>query len=219
MSKTKVVIIGAGSFGREVHMSLNYMQEQYDQFEILGYLDDDSSLKGKLVNNLVVLGGLEWLQDHKSDNIRYIVTIAEPSVRKKVISELESAFLPQEIIHPSTIYSETSKIGKGTIVQPGCIITTNTQIGNYVHTNLHVTIGHDCIIEDYVTINPGVHINGNTNIGEGTFVGSGVTMKQGISIGKWCVIGAGSVVINDIPDYSMYVGVPAKFKKKLEYHD
>lgn len=219
MSKTKVVILGAGGFGREVHMTIKYMQNQHEQFEILGYLDDNQSFKGTFLNDLVVLGGLEWLQEHKSENIKCIVTIAEPSTRKKVIEELQLDILPQTIIHPSTIYSDTSKIGKGTILQPGCIITTNTEIGDYVHVNLYVTIGHDSIVENYVTINPGVHINGNTKIGEGTYIGSGVTMKHGISIGKWCVIGAGSVVITNIPDNSMYVGVPAKFKKKIPYTD
>jgi sugar O-acyltransferase (sialic acid O-acetyltransferase NeuD family) len=216
VSKTKIVIVGTGGFGREVHMSLNFIQKKFENFEILGYLDDNRSLNGKLINNLKVLGGLEWFNDNNLDNIKCTITIGNPAIRKKIVEKLKSNLIHQTIIHPSIICSETSTIGIGTILQPGSIITVNTKIGNYVHVNLHSTIGHDCVVEDYVTINPGVHINGNTTIGEGTFVGSGASLKEGISIGKWCIIGAGSVVLNDVPDYTMYAGVPAKFKKKLE---
>ena len=215
MSFTEIVLVGAGGFGREVHMTLNYMKKRDENFEILGFLDDNPSLKGTNVNDIPILGGLEWVQDNAKENLECVITVGEPSIRKKIIEKLEPSIQIKTIIHPSTIFSETSKIGIGTIVQPGCIITTNTDIGKFVHANIHVTIGHDCVIEDYVTINPGVHINGNTKIGEGTLIGSGVTMKHGISIGKRCIIGAGSVVINDIPDNSMYVGVPAQLKKKI----
>ena len=40
-------------------------------------------------------------------------------------------------------------------------------------------------------------------------------MKQGVKIGSNSIIGAGSVLINDVPDKSLYVGVPAKLKKQL----
>ena len=34
-----------------------------------------------------------------------------------------------------------------------------------------------------------------------------------LNIGKWCKIGAGSVILEDIPDYCTVVGVPAKIIK------
>ena len=39
---------------------------------------------------------------------------------------------------------------------------------------------------------------------------------QGIKIGKWAKIGAGAVIVNDIPDYAMVVGVPGKIIKYLK---
>ena len=54
---------------------------------------------------------------------------------------------------------------------------------------------------------------GGVHIGEGTHIGIGAIVIEGIKIRKWCKIGAGSVVLEDIPDYSTAVGVPAKFIK------
>lgn len=51
-------------------------------------------------------------------------------------------------------------------------------------------------------------------VGEGTWLGSGVIVVDGVHIGKHCILGAGSVVIEDVPDYSIAVGVPARVVKK-----
>ncbi|MEY4019452.1 MAG: hypothetical protein RLZZ590_752, partial [Actinomycetota bacterium] len=38
----------------------------------------------------------------------------------------------------------------------------------------------------------------------------GAVVIQGIEIGENCIIGAGAVVIRDVPDNHMAVGVPAQ---------
>lgn len=50
-------------------------------------------------------------------------------------------------------------------------------------------------------------------IGEGSWLGENVCVLSA-SIGKHCVIGANSVVVDDIPDYSIAVGVPARVIKQ-----
>lgn len=51
------------------------------------------------------------------------------------------------------------------------------------------------------------------SIGEGTHVGIGAIIIQGLKIGKWATIGAGTVVLDDIPDYAVVVGNPGKVIK------
>lgn len=50
-------------------------------------------------------------------------------------------------------------------------------------------------------------------IGNDVFIGANVTILDGVKIGNGAIIGAGAVVIHDIPDYAIAVGVPAKVKK------
>lgn len=52
--------------------------------------------------------------------------------------------------------------------------------------------------------------NRATNIGADTWIGANVFIKEGLNIGNGVIIGAGSVVLNDIPDFAIYAGVPAK---------
>ena len=117
------------------------------------------------------------------------------------------------IIHPSVIYSKSVFIETGCVIQAGSILTVDVKIGSHVHINIDSTVGHDSVLEDFVTVNPGVHINGKSFVGSGTNIGTGVVMKQGIKIGKNVIVGAGSVLIKDIPDNSLCVGVPGKIKK------
>lgn len=56
----------------------------------------------------------------------------------------------------------------------------------------------------------------NTRIGEGSWLGENVCVISS-TIGKNCVIGANSVVVNDIPDYSVAVGSPAKVIKMYDF--
>ena len=49
-------------------------------------------------------------------------------------------------------------------------------------------------------------------IGEDSWIGNGSLIMA--NIGRHCIVGAGSVVIDDIEDYSIVAGNPAKFIKK-----
>ena len=62
--------------------------------------------------------------------------------------------------------------------------------------------------------------NESTNmitIGKDTWIGAHVSIIGNVSIGKHCVIAANSVVVKDIPDYSVAAGVPAKVIKKYSF--
>ena len=57
------------------------------------------------------------------------------------------------------------KIGEGSIICAGTILTTNLVFGKFTQLNLLTTIGHDTILGDFCTTGPGVNISGNCNIG------------------------------------------------------
>lgn len=54
-----------------------------------------------------------------------------------------------------------------------------------------------------------------TRIGRCVFIGPNSIVLAGVTIGDHCVIGAGSVVVRDIPPYSIAAGVPARVLKKV----
>lgn len=52
-------------------------------------------------------------------------------------------------------------------------------------------------------------------IKDGAHLGIGCIVMPGVTIGKGAVVGAGAVVVKDVPDYCVAVGVPAKVIKDL----
>lgn len=56
-------------------------------------------------------------------------------------------------------------------------------------------------------------------IGDNCWFASNVTVCAGVKIGSGCVIGAGSVVVKDVPDNSLVVGVPGKVVREITEKD
>ena len=119
---------------------------------------------------------------------------------------------------------------KNSSVTPEININDGVYIGRFAHivsTN-NIIIEKNVLISDKVYISDNLHdyknvqkpikeqkiLNVNkVNIGENSWLGENVCVI-GASIGKHCVIGANSVVLSNIPDYSIAVGSPAKVIKK-----
>lgn len=59
-------------------------------------------------------------------------------------------------------------------------------------------------------------ITAPVTIGNNCWIGARATILPGVTIGNFCVVAAGAVVTQDVPDYSVVGGVPAKVIKKLD---
>ena len=102
---------------------------------------------------------------------------------------------------------------------------------NHIYATESITIERNVLTADKVYISDNIHSYEDVNlpviqqpikqckpvvIGEGSWLGENVCIL-GASVGKHCVIGANAVVTNDIPDYSVAVGVPARVVKRYNF--
>ena len=137
--------------------------------------------------------------------------VYQPTHKKKIVETLNpdiEKFI--NIIHDGLDISNTSKLGRGVLINSKVSIAAHTTIGDFVSINRHVSIGHHTNIGKYCSINPGVNIAGNVTIGEGTTIGMGTNILHQVKIGKNSIIGAGSVVTKDIPDNVVAYGSPCR---------
>ena len=142
-----------------------------------------------------------------------IISIGSNNIRQKIAESLNVTF--GRSFHPSSIISDETEIGEGTVVMQGAIIQSDVRIGRHCIINTGASVDHECVIKDYVHISPHCTLCGNVQIGEGTWVGAGSIIIPGVKVGKWSVIGAGSVVTKDIPDNVLAVGNRCKIIKNL----
>jgi acetyltransferase-like isoleucine patch superfamily enzyme len=92
-------------------------------------------------------------------------------------------------------------------------------VGKHNIINEICGFGHDTVLHDFVSIMSHSIFGGNVEVGNGCYFGLNTVVINQIKIGEWSVIGAGATVVDDIPPYSLAVGVPARVIKKLDQFD
>ena len=207
----KIAIFAAGGFGREVHFLIQQINADRKIWDFIGYFDDGVK-KGTMVNNFPVLGKTQELNDWK-EPLNVVFAIGDPTTKQKVVSRITNPLISFPIlIHPNVMIGDLAynKVGEGSIICAGVIITVNTDIGKHVILNLSCTVGHDSIIGDYSSFMPTVNISGEVVIKERVYVGTGAKIINQLEIGEGTIIGAGAVVSKSLPPYCTAVGMPAK---------
>ena len=80
----KIVIVGAGGFGREVKIIIDAINEVERKFDFLGFYDDGFNL-GALINGYPILGSIADLNS-TTESIAVAIAIGSPQVKYKVLS-------------------------------------------------------------------------------------------------------------------------------------
>jgi len=206
----KIIIFGAGGFGREVKMLIDQINANSLQWEFLGYVDEGKKA-GDKINNYPILGGVDYINKLQQDT--YLVfAIGDPATKAKLESYIKNPKISYGIlIHPNVyIGKDDVHIGEGSIICAGNVITVNINVGRHVILNLCCTIGHDTAIQDYCSLMPGVNISGEVLVERLVYIGTGAKIINQLTIGMNSTIGAGAVVSKSLPSNCVAVGIPAK---------
>lgn len=202
-------IIGAGGFGREVAWLVERINSVKPTWNLKGFIDDNETLWGSFDGGYPVFGGCKYIAS--LENVYAVCAVGSAKVRKQIIDKLKDTSVKfATLVDPSVLLSNRVKIGEGSIVCAGTIITVDVSIGDHVIVNLDCTIGHDAVIDDFVTIYPSVNVSGNVLIGECSELGTGMQIIQGKKVVSNTIIGAGAIVVKDCNESGTYVGSPAK---------
>jgi sugar O-acyltransferase (sialic acid O-acetyltransferase NeuD family) len=205
----RLLIIGTGGQGKVV---LDCAKEYYDS---ITFMTNDKHALG--INNYPVI----YEQDITVDTIlknydELIVAIGNNNARLKIALAYELKGMKlATIIHPKAVVSETAVIGCGTVICANAVINPSATIGKACIINTGAIIEHDCILENGVHISPNAAMGGTVFIGEKTWVCVGSSIANNIKIGNNSIIGAGAVVIKDVPNNVLAVGVPATIRKAI----
>ncbi len=213
---SKLILFPFGGNAREALMSVLAVNEVKDEWDIVGFIDDDRSLHGRECCGVKVLGGRELL--HLIPDAFVLAVPGSPTGymhRKKIIEGL--AIEPVRfatIIHPSVARALDAEIGYNTVIMPNAVISCGTIVGNHCVLLPNTVVSHDSVLGDYCCVGSNVTISGSVRIGSCCYIGSGSKMREHISIGAGTLVGLGSNVLSDLPEGVIAVGSPARVIKK-----
>jgi sugar O-acyltransferase (sialic acid O-acetyltransferase NeuD family) len=215
-----LVLVGAGGFGRESAELVRAINgaNAGPRWTLLGFVDDDETLWGRTVSGTPVLGGIDSLGD--LPDARVVLCTGHPgNFRSKERIARRLGLEPERyatLVHPSTVLPESCRIGHGTVVMAGCVVTADVELGAHVGVMPQAVFTHDDLLADFVTVGAGVRVAGAVRVREGAYLGSGCLIREGLTIGPWALVGMGAVVTRDVPGGEVWAGAPARFFRPVE---
>jgi UDP-2-acetamido-3-amino-2,3-dideoxy-glucuronate N-acetyltransferase len=136
------------------------------------------------------------------------------------------------IYHPAQVNLYGCSVGDESRIGSFVEIQKNAKVGARCKISSHTFICEGVIIEDEVFIGHGVMFTNDrypratnpdgssqseedwkveaTRVKRTASIGSNATIISGVTIGEGALVGAGAVVTDDVPDYAIVLGVPAR---------
>lgn len=205
----RVLIVGAGGFGRELLAWCRHDPAHGKDWQIAGFLDDNpDALKGYGKKAGIVGKITDY---HPQPGEELLCAIGQPAVKRRVVESLLAAgAVFRGYRHPSVILGDNVLLGRGVVLCPGVILTSDIMLGDYVLFNCHASAGHDVKVGAYSTVSGHCDLTGFVSLGEGTFLGSRATIIPSKKVGNGATVGAGAVVITNVPPGITVFGNPAR---------
>lgn len=192
----KILIVGAGGFGRELLQWIKDINEIKPTWRITGFLDDNPHALSGMDCDCDVVGTVAgW---HPAADEEFALAIGNPRAKEKIVRMLKAkGAVFATVIHPTATVTDYSRYGEGLIMFPYAKISVNSRVGDFV-TVLSSGIGHDVVVGDYTTISGMCSIMPNVKIGRRVFLAANVAVTYDVAVGDDAYLGLGCIVLKDV---------------------
>lgn len=175
MSKEKLLLVGAGGFGR---MVTEQAMLQYD----CAFVDDGQPV-GAEICGVPVVGGIADLPELHKKYALLVVGIGNNSFRAQVYEKAAAwGYTSPNIIAPSAYVSPFAKIGVGCVILQNACVQNGAVVGNGVLLNAGAEVHCDAVVEDYALIYTNSVVRTGAKVGKYVRIGSNVTICNNATV-------------------------------------
>jgi UDP-2-acetamido-3-amino-2,3-dideoxy-glucuronate N-acetyltransferase len=126
-----------------------------------------------------------------------------------------------------------ARLGRDCVLGQNVFVADDVVIGNGVKIQNNVSVYTGVELEDDVFCGPSCvftnvsnpraqvvrrHLYERTLVRRGATIGANATIVCGVTVGRYGFVGAGAVVVADVPDYALVLGVPARQRGWMSRH-
>lgn len=175
MSKEKLLLVGAGGFGR---MVAEQAMLQYD----CAFVDDGQTVDEEICG-IPVIGGIADLPELRKDYTLLVVGIGNNSFRAQVYEKAAAwGYTFPNIIAPSAYVSPFAKIGVGCVILQNACVQNGAVVANGVLLNAGAEVHCDAVVENYALIYTNSVVRTGAKVGKYVRIGSNVTICNNATV-------------------------------------
>lgn len=127
-------------------------------------------------------------------------------------------------IEPGVTIRDKVDIGDNCVIMMGAVINIGAVIGEKTMLDMNVVIGGRAQVGKNCHVGAGSVLAGVIEppsaqpvvIEDDVMIGANAVILEGVKVGKGAVVAAGAVVIDDVEDYTIVAGIPAKVIKRVD---
>ena len=203
-----LIIVGAGGMGRTLYDLTRESLGFGTEFDIKGFIDDNTQALDGFQNYPPMLGTIHDYQPQKDDV--FVCSIGGASRRACMESILAKGGEFITLIHNTARIGTNVHIGKGTMIGAFTTVAADAFIDDYNFLQSYTIVGHDVRIGKWNRIDSHVMLIGGIRIGEGNMIHTSAVINHEVTIGNNNHIGACSFVTRPVEDGWTVFGNPAR---------
>ena len=175
MFKEKLLLVGAGGFGR---MVAEQAMLQYDCAFV-----DDGQPAGTEICGISVVGGIADLPELRKDYDLLVVGIGNNQFRAQVYEKAKAlGYAFPNIIAPSAYISPYAMLGCGFVVLQNACVQNGASVGDGVLLNAGTEVHCDATLGDYALIYTNSVVRTGATVGNFTRIGSNCTICNNATV-------------------------------------
>ena len=183
-----------------------------------GYLNDRVPIGSELFGGKVLCTFDAW--PSVSPDISFVAPLHKVGHMQQNSARINGLGIPEfrwaTLIDPRANVAEDANIGRGSIVAALATVSMEGNVGTHCFIRAGALVGHDHRIGDFVFVGANASVCGGCCIKTGAHIGPAAVLRDGVTVGRFAVVGLGAVVTEDVPDFAVVNGNPARVKREVE---
>jgi acetyltransferase-like isoleucine patch superfamily enzyme len=204
-NRKRLAVIGAGKAALQLFDSVLIGNSH----EIILFYEENQKYSDKLLMGLPikVFSDLNQIVDDFNQQVFDEIIISfsgDIKKRKKIFDYLVSQKIPfTNVIHPSVIIGNNSKIGIGNLIFANSRLGPFSVLGDNNVISSYCSIEHHNYVGSHNTFGPSVCFSGTCKIGNENKFGTGIYIEPNVCIGSCSIISSGISLTRNVPDNTL----------------